>query len=53
MLACREDWLRLPSKLRRAILAAYVRGQERDLTLITEDYRTALRGVVEWWTANP
>lgn len=44
LLACREDWWRLPSDLRRAVLAH---------KMFTPEHRAAVADALAWYRAHP
>ena len=49
MLGCRTHWFQLPQDLRNAINRTYRRGQERNPSMVTDEYRAALRACIEFW----
>lgn len=48
MLACREDWFRLPAPLRKALNFWYPRRQTHP-----DQHRDALAGCLAWYRQNP
>lgn len=48
MWGCKGHWLSLPKILRDRIWAAYTIGQEKDASLVTQEYLDAATAVQEW-----